>query len=169
MRHAVGLMPIGFALLSACAAPEARPLTLSSAETIHYTVGPCMGYCPVYNVMVTPSGMVSFNGERHTATLGMRLRSIKTSEYLSVLSELAPHRPASGTHTETECKTRASDLPHHRITWTGADGRMTTLEHYQGCRSPANDALSSVLDGLPGKLGIGELARQVTRPGASRG
>jgi hypothetical protein len=128
-----------------------------------------MGYCPVYDVMVTPAGMVSFNGDRHTATLGMRLRSIKTSDYLTIVGQLAPHRPPSGTHDETDCKTLAGDLPHHRITWTGSDGRMTTLEHYQGCRSPGNDALSSVLDGLPTQLGVGDLTRQVTRPGTSRG
>ena len=54
--------------LGACAATSTPPETASqpAAETIAVSVGPCFGFCPVYKVAVSPAGMVTFTGERHT-------------------------------------------------------------------------------------------------------
>ncbi|GEM_PF-4065285 len=54
--------------------PPAAP----EAETIAISVGPCFGFCPVYNVTIAPEGAVRFQGLRHTAVLGEMRREAGT-------------------------------------------------------------------------------------------
>jgi len=158
--------------LGACAATGTPPGTASqpaAAETIAVSVGPCFGFCPVYTVSVSPAGMVTFNGERHTTELGEKTRDAGPAEYRALATALAAYRPTTGTTGESQCDTRISDQSHTRITWTAPDRTVTTLEHDKGCRSAANDRLNALLQDLPTRLGIEPWARQITRPGVSRG
>ena len=157
--------------LGACAATGTPPETAGqpAAETITVSVGPCFGFCPVYTVSVSPAGMVTFNGERHTTELGEKTRDAGPAEYRALATALAAYRPATGTTGESQCDTRISDQSHTRITWTAPDRTVTTLEHDKGCRSAANDRLNALLQDLPTRLGIEPWARQLTRPGVSRG
>ncbi|MFT3998073.1 MAG: DUF6438 domain-containing protein [Asticcacaulis sp.] len=139
------------------------------AEVISYSVGPCFGFCPVYQVKVLPDGEVTFTGERHTAVLGEQRRGGKPSAYAATAKALAAYRPATGETSETQCEQRISDLQHYRIVWTSPEGVETVLMHDKGCRSPKNDALNKVLEDLPGTLGIADWAKGEVRPGASRG
>ncbi len=154
--------------LGGCASLQG-PSTFPAGETVSYSVGPCFGLCPVYNVSVTPDGFVRFEGERHTATLGQQERHGGASAYRAISTSLAAYRPATGTTADTECESRMSDQQHYRIVWTAADGTQTVLQHDKGCRSPRNDALNKTLENLPNKLGIADWARQTTRPGVGRG
>ncbi|MBB5985745.1 DUF6438 domain-containing protein [Sphingobium lignivorans] len=176
-RHLV-LLPhmalAGLALsLAGCAAIDAPatgvPASEGPAESIAYEVGPCFGFCPVYNARIASNGTVAFEGIRHTMTIGKQAVTKDAATYRAFAEALAPFRPADGTTASTTCDARISDQQHYRITWTSADGKTTVLEHDRGCRSPRNDRLNAVLEAAPERLGIADLARQTTRPGASRG
>lgn len=161
--------------LGACAANGTPPATAAAptpqaaGETIAVSVGPCSGFCPVYQVAVSPAGMVTFTGERHTTELGEKTRQASPADYQALATALATYRPATGTTGETQCDQRISDQSHTRITWTAPDGTVTTLEHDKGCRSAANERLNALLQDLPTRLGIEPWTRQITRPGVSRG
>lgn len=140
-----------------------------AVESIAYEVGPCFGFCPVYNASVTSAGVVSFEGVRHTATLGQPTAPKNVPAYRSFAAALASYRPSTGTTAKTTCETEISDQQHYRIVWTDGDGTKTVLDHDRGCRSARNDALNEVLQNAPEQLGIADWARQVTRPGVGRG
>jgi hypothetical protein len=156
------------ASLGACASLQG-PTVPANGETISYSVGPCFGFCPVYNVTVTPDGHVAFEGERHTATLGRQETDGGAKAYKTISATLTAYRPATGTTADTQCESRMSDQQHYRITWTAADGTQTVLQHDKGCRSAKNDALNKALETLPSKLGIADWVKQTTRPGVGRG
>ena len=165
-RPLVGL--IASMALAACATtPDAGPA--AAAETISWSVGPCFGFCPVYTVAITPAGMVTFDGERNTTTLGRQVRQLTPQAYRAAAASLARFRPATGTSGQTVCDQRISDLSSTKIVWRRPGGAVTTLAHDKGCRSPRNDQLNAALQELPATLGIEEWTRQLTRPGVPRG
>jgi hypothetical protein len=168
MKPALPLASLAMlAVLGACAAmPNDAP---AGGETIGYSVGPCFGFCPVYNVSVTTDGHVAFEGERHTAVLGRQEKNGGAQAYGAISTSLAAYRPATGTTADTECESRMSDQQHYRIVWTAADGTETVLQHDRGCRSAKNDQLNKAMEALPAKLGIAEWAKQTTRQGVGRG
>jgi hypothetical protein len=153
--------------LSACALVPAEAPT--EAETISYSVGPCFGFCPVYTISVMPDGHLTFDGERHTATLGKQEKDSNVQAYRTVANALAAYRPATGTTADTVCESRMSDQQHYRIVWTAIDGTETVLQHDRGCRSAKNDQLNKTMETLPDKLGIANWTKQTTRPGVGRG
>jgi hypothetical protein len=158
-------------LLAGCATmePAQSEAGQKTSETISYSVGPCFGFCPVYQVEITPSGHVTYTGERHTTLVGVAERESGSGAYKAAASALAAYRPADGMTAQTQCDQRMSDQQNYRITWKKADGTQTVLEHDKGCRSVRNDELNKVLEGLPTKLGIADWAKQKTEAGASRG
>ncbi len=114
------------------------------------SVGPCFGFCPVYEVAIThhPKGAVNFNRSRHTAVLGERRPRARPGSYRAVADGLAPFRPAEGTTAQVECDALVSDAPSYQITWTSADGRATVATHRGGCPAGVGQALDKVLDRL---------------------
>jgi hypothetical protein len=142
-------------------APDEEPVTIA--------VGPCFGFCPVYEVTVLPDGTIDFTGQRHTAVLGDRHGSMDAASYRRLMTDLSAFRPATGTTAQIECDAAISDTPTYTITWGGADGRKTIATHQGGCPGGAGQRLDAVLRRLPDQLGIAEWMRQVTRPGVSRG
>lgn len=163
------------ALLASGACADTTTLSASSTpvmpvrETIAWTVGPCFGFCPVYKVEVDAAGTVAFDGERHTAVLGRKVRVGGPDAYREIESALATYRPATGATIQTSCDQQISDSSNYVVTWSRPDGTVTTLRHDKGCRSERNDALNAALQSLPQRLGIQDWAAQTTRPGVSRG
>lgn len=161
-------------LLALCACVDTPPPAAGAAvepirETIAWSVGPCFGFCPVYKVEVGVTGTVTFDGERHTAVLGRRVRDGGPDAYRAIGDALATYRPTTGAAVQTTCDQRMSDGSNYVVTWSRPDGTVTTLRHDKGCRSPRNDALNAALQALPQRLGIDAWAAQTTRPGVSRG
>jgi hypothetical protein len=158
--------------LTACATQHgsgsARP-AISARETITVAVGPCFGFCPVYEAAVAPDGVVRFTGERHTAALGERTGSIGSLAAADFARDLAPFRPASGTEAEIDCTDTVSDASSYTVTWTNTDGRKTFAKVQGGCLGGPGQSLVILLRDLPTRLSIAEWAKQTTRPGASRG
>ena len=149
--------------------PASAGTVPAGAETIGWSVGPCFGFCPVYSVAVTAQGGVTFDGQRHTAVLGGKTREGGADAYRAIATALAPYRPTTGATTRTQCEQQISDSSAYVVTWTRADGTVTTLQHDGGCRSARNTALVDALKALPQRLGIAAWTKQVTRPGESRG
>ncbi|MDF0488547.1 DUF6438 domain-containing protein [Sphingomonas sp. H39-1-10] len=157
--------------LGACAtvSPEVTPAPAAGAPTIAISVGPCFGFCPVYDVKVAADGAVAFTGTRHTAVLGTRERRVTPHVYRALAADLAPFRPADGSTAAVPCAVTISDMPTYTITWTGPAGQQTVATHRGGCREGEGRDLDIVLRALPQRLGIEEWMRQTTRPGVSRG
>ena len=163
---------LALSVLGACAAtstPISGTPTARAAETIAIATGPCFGFCPIYEVAVTPAGAVRFTGQRHTAVLGERERQAGADTYRALARDLQPFRPADGTEAYVPCTADIADTPSFVITWTGPDGRRTTARHQGGCPGGPGQALDAMLEQVPARLGIADWASQVTRPGASRG
>lgn len=143
--------------------------TAPAQETIAISVGPCFGFCPVYEASITPGGGVTFNGERHTQVLGERTRAAGQGTYRSLANALAPYRPSDGTTAQVECSAAISDTSAVTITWTSGTGRKTVATHRRGCADGPGKDLDKVLESFPRVLGIADWAKQTTRPGTSRG
>jgi hypothetical protein len=158
--------------LGACAsvAPGWAPAAGTRApSSIAISVGPCFGFCPVYDVKIAADGAVSFTGTRHTAVLGTRERQAKPQAYRAIASDLAPFRPAGGGMAAIQCAVEVSDMPTYTITWIDSAGQKAVATHRGGCREGKGQSLDAVLRELPQRLGIGEWMKQTTRPGVSRG
>lgn len=172
MRSISYTLPTLFAVLAlgACAPVEDRPGPIAAAEDqILVSVGPCFGFCPVYDVAIAPNGSVTFDGKRHTEVLGTRTRSAGKSAYDALARELAPYRPAAGATEKVPCESMISDTSTYSITWTDAAGNKSVATHSRGCSGGPGQALDTLLATVPVRLGIDAWAKQVTRPGASRG
>jgi len=167
------LLALGATLaLGACATTTQPPLTEVPAAgnaSILVSVGPCFGFCPVYDVAIASGDTVIFAGKRHTAVLGDRSRQAPADTYRTIAGELAPFRPATGTEAEVPCDVQITDTSVYTITWIDPDGERTTARHQSRCRGGPGRALDGVLSGLPQRLGIEDWAKQTTRDGASRG
>lgn len=158
--------------LGACAqggSPVAGTPAAPPAETIAISVGPCFGFCPVYDSAIAPDGTVRFSGKRHTALIGDRQHGGDAAGYRAIAAQLAPFRPASGTTAPVECGAAVSDTSGYTITWTAPDGTTTVATHRLGCPSGPGQALDTVLATLPARLGIADWAKQTTRPDEPRG
>lgn len=167
-----GLALAGLLGLGGCAASSSPGLTTTSAaalESVAVSVGPCFGFCPVYDATISSNGAVTFTGQRHTAELGERRGQSRLGTYDAVMAELARFRPAPGTTTQVECSATVSDTSPYTITWTDANGQQTVAKHQSRCPGGPGQALDAVLKELPQQLGIADWAMQTTRSGASRG
>ncbi len=88
-------------------------------------LGPCFGFCPVYETSIAPDGGVRFDGQRHTAVLGERTRNAGASVYSGLKRDLAPFRPAAGTQAVVDCIAAVSDTSPYTVTWTDPAGGKT--------------------------------------------
>lgn len=158
--------------LTACAAgtpPMPSAPNPSPIESVTVSVGPCFGFCPVYDATIASNGLVSFVGSRHTAVLGERRLNVGADAYRTVADELAVFRPAAGTEARIQCDAAISDMSAYTIRWQGSDGQVTVATLQSRCPAGPGARLDAILRGLPGRLGIEEWAKQTTRPGESRG
>ncbi|WP_022964544.1 DUF6438 domain-containing protein [Halopseudomonas pelagia] len=142
-------------LIVGCAQQPEVPVRSAEPFRISYTVGPCYGTCPVYQVAVQADGFTYFNGERHTLIEGPRQRKNQTGVFQTVQARLAEWQPAIGvTQATQDCEPRATDLPEYAVIWTNAAGDKAVLEHDTGCRSENARQLTDALKSLDGLLGV---------------
>lgn len=155
-------------LLSGCATvPE--PAQPATAERLALSVGPCFGFCPVYEVTLFDDGTLRFVGVRHTAMLGTRERRAGRSRFLAMERDLAAYRPTPGSEVAVECAAAVSDTSAFTVTWTDSAGRKASATVQSGCPGGAGKALADLLRDAPKRLGIAQWTKQTTRPGSSRG
>lgn len=158
-------------LLAGCTtmADDRPSASLPGAETVTVAVGPCFGFCPVYQVSVAPDGALRFVGERHTAVIGERMKAIGAAASQALIRDLAPYRPATGSEAQIACTAMVSDTSSYTVTWEDRDGGKTVATVQDHCPGGPGQSLGALLRTLPTRLGIADWAKQVTRPGASRG
>jgi hypothetical protein len=151
--------------------PRPHPASSPAVATddIKVSVGPCFGFCPVYEVTVSADGTIAFEGVRHTAVLGERRRRTGAGTYRALETALAAYRPARGTTANVECDAAISDTSPYKIEWIEPDGTRTVATHQSRCPSGPGHELDQVLGKIPDQLGIAPWARQTTRPGEGRG
>jgi len=163
----VSLMSLG-----ACTGSPSGGLEVGASndpESVLVSVGPCFGFCPIYDVRIGSDGMVAFTGKRHTAELGDRTLRGRASLYSDLKAELAPFKPADGETATIACAAAMSDTATYTITWTNGAGLRTTAVLKSRCPAGPGHALDAILNGLPQRLGIDAWAKQTTRPDTSRG
>lgn len=168
----VGIGAAALMTLSACGvlSPGVPPAAGAGPRaSIAISVGPCFGFCPVYDAKIAADGAVSFTGIRHTAAMGTRERQATPQAYRAIESDLAPFRPAGTGTAEIPCAAEISDMPTYTITWTDPAGEEAVATHRGGCREGRGQDLDAVLRGMPQRLGITEWMKQTSRPGVSRG
>lgn len=154
--------------LSACVT-SSEPAVPIATETIAISVGPCFGFCPVYDVTAASNGKIRFVGQRNTAALGERTSEPGTGAFRSLEQDLAPFRPLSGTEMIVDCVAAVSDTSQFKVVWTDAAGRKTVATVQGGCPGGPGKTLVDLLRKLPARLGFAGWAEQTTRPGAPRG
>ena len=162
----------GLLALAACATDGRVAGTESPSpvgDVISIAVGPCFGFCPVYKTEISPSGTVVFTGERHTEVLGERRREAGAAAYRALSADLAAYRPADGATQRVDCDAAITDTSTYTITWRRPDGREAVATHQSRCSGGPGQKLDEVLKSVPDRLGIAPWAKQITRPGASRG
>lgn len=163
---------VGLTALAGCTTDSARTDAAAAAmsgESISIAVGPCFGFCPVYRTTVTSAGSVIYTGERHTEFVGERRREAGVAVFSSLSADLAAYRPADGATQQVECDAAITDTSIYTITWRRADGIEAIATHQSRCSGGPGQKLDTVLSTLPQRLGITAWAKQVTRPGVSRG
>ena len=164
MTRLFALTAIAGTLLTACSTlPQLAP-----AEQISIARGACFGFCPVYELRTLPGSAVEFKGLRHTATLGSRIREVEPSVLAGLKSRLAPYKPSRG-QAEFACEHARSDQATYTVRWEDSKGRVETLTFDSGCATPAGQALDAILESAADSVGFAADAKQVTRPGTSRG
>src|SRR3546814_7026013 len=103
--------------LGGCAAvtPGAVPANGTNVPaSIAISVGPCFGFCPVYDAKIVADGIVSFTGTRHTTVLGTRERRAAPDPYHKLEADLASFPPPAGATPEVPCGAEISDMPPYR-------------------------------------------------------
>jgi hypothetical protein len=147
--------------LTACA-PAPPPPTAEPAPTITYITGPCFGSCPVYTLVVPPSGEARFTGTRFTAVTGERAVAVTPAQAQAFAAKLLPLLPASGVTRyvpgEANCPNAPTDMPSVRVRVAGAD---RGIDFYYGCardNQPLAEALHAAPELLPLTTLIGDRA-----------
>lgn len=157
-RLAACVIPL---VMLGCAQQPEAPTPSADPFRISYTVGPCYGTCPVYQVAVQADGYTYFNGERHTQVEGPRQRKNQTGAFQAVEARLAEWQPAMGvTQSTQDCEPRATDLPQYAVIWTNQAGEKAVLEHDTGCHSDNARELTAALKSLDGLLGVDAWVRE---------
>ena len=142
-----------FALVS-CATPGAMP-DENPVATIDYSLGPCFGFCPSFELSVTPEGAGTYEGQAFVAKQGEAHFTASDAEYRAFARRIAPFRPArSVSYGYDNCDGPvATDSPSVTITWRDPGEEPVTLNWYMGCRQPGlaenSDALYKAWQELP--------------------
>lgn len=160
---------VGAGLLAGCLPSGHGENVRARGEAISISRGPCFGFCPVYEVAISPGGSVDFEGKRHTAVLGTRSQTVGRTAYQKVRRSLAPLRPATGRDQEFPCLAQPTDMSLFTIEWMSAHGTRTVLRYRMGCRDEAATAVERLIEEQLQTLGVNEWAEQRTWPGVGRG
>ena len=139
-------------LLTACATTPTAP---DNSATIDYTVTPCFGFCPSFELSVTAEGDGTYEGQAFVARRGEASFMASDAEYQAFARRLAPYRPKeSVSYGHDNCDGPvATDSPSVKITWRDPGEQPVTLYWYMGCRQPGltenSEALYKAWQELP--------------------
>lgn len=158
--------------LGACTEASHAPVRMAPASelaSITLSVGPCFGFCPVYDLTLQSNGDVLFDGKRHTAIVGERRRNIPQATYRAIAADLARFRPAGSEPVPAACDAAISDTSSFTVTWRDAGGGQAITTTQRGCPGGPGHELNAILETVPERLGVADWAKQTTRAGEGRG
>ena len=147
---------IVLALLGGCTTAPGGTKTARPKEEIVISRGACHGFCPVYRVSVTPGGLVSFEGVRHTTLLGSRTRAISRRVYEEVSQAVSPIRPPTGSVQDWRCENQPTDTSLITIEWEREDGTRTVLRYKLGCRSADGATIERLVERQLQRVGVAD-------------
>ena len=153
MVQSLALFSLAFSL-GGCVTPADTPANAVGA-TIDYSLSPCFGFCPSFDLSVTPDGAGTYDGKGWVATRGEARFTASDWQYRAFAERLAPFRPESSvTYGYDNCDgPLATDSPSVEITWREPGEEPVTLNWYMGCRQPGlaenSQAISSAWQELP--------------------
>lgn len=141
------------ALLASPAAAQRSAATLP--DSIAYRAGPCMGGCPIYEVVVRSDGTGTFEGINFTAVTGRREFRVTPAQYRAYVRHLAPIRPRRGvvSYSGENCREFVTDSSSATATWADRRGNQGLSLNY-GCDPRRNRAMARRLMTAPDLLPI---------------
>lgn len=165
VHHVLHCLTGCIVLLAASCAPaqnggtqqDTRSTSVDEGARVVMERGPCFGTCPVYEVRIDASGVVSFDGRRFTDLSGTATAGIPRDSAAALMRsleadgffDLAPRY----LHGEKECGAYHTDAPHVRLTLS-LGGRTHTVQHDYGCTG-APEVLRSMHDRVDAAAGVG--------------
>ena len=134
---------LAVALLSGCTpkrvpAPAERPdrSAVAVGEAISLERTACFGGCPVYRIMVTPAGAVTYEGRANVRRIGGATAEISPDSVAALLREMeqAGYFTFSERYAVSEptCRYYTTDSP-TAISSATFRGRTRRIEHDYGC------------------------------------
>ena len=123
-----------------------------SGDVRSITLGeePCFGFCPVYEITLTPDDGYVLDAQRHTATQGesrgmlpegsfaRAVAALETANFRSLPSDLTYNNAAACAGPQV------SDMPYTNVAVEYSNGSHS-VRHYQGCTSPEMRQLRETL------------------------
>jgi len=149
---------IAIAALALLASPAVAQRPHSTLpDSIAFRAGPCMGGCPIYEVVVRSDGSGTFEGINFTAVTGRRDFRVTPAQYRTLVRHLAPIRPRRGvvSYSGENCRDFVTDSSSGTVTWSDRRGNQGLHLNY-GCDPRRNRAMARRLAGAPGLLPIGD-------------
>lgn len=115
----------------------------------------CYGTCPVYELAIEADGSVTFNGKKHTKTLGKANGKIDSGQLDRLLEEFnsVGYLDLDEVYDEKTCPSYATDMSTVR-TSIRQNGKTKFISHYLGCSKKDGD-------NKPYPPGLTELERSI--------
>ena len=96
-----------------------------------YQQGACFGLCPVFKIRLSDTGLLTFDGQRYTSTLGTEERELGADTF-KALSDLISSIPEEKLLNPRQCPVYATDHPSYSGIFEQGD-RSVAFRHYYGC------------------------------------
>lgn len=138
-----------FAVASCATTTDPAPGT-GEVRSIMLGEEPCFGFCPVYEITLTPDDGYVLNGRQHTATQGesrgmlpegsfaRAVAALETAGFRSLPSDLTYNNAAACPGPQV------SDMPYTNVVVEYANGSHA-VHHYHGCAAPEMRQLRETL------------------------
>jgi hypothetical protein len=157
--------------LVSCVTANEALIPQPGQDTISINAGPCSGTCPIYELMISSDGLVSFQaghegygGRDRTNFRQVRAIKVVPEQFEAVAKALEPYRPPNAVPACSELTTSAEI---YTIVWTDRTGATATLGHYGGFTCPESEELTRVILAIPAMLGIADWVTQTSEPRSS--
>ena len=162
----VAILAVGFVstLGTSGTALAARVRPSHRVHQIIYSIGPCHGTCPAYEVTLASDGGVTFVGNQFTSYLGRKLLRREHGLFARVVGQLAATQPVARRQTiaATNCSLYATDQQTVTITWQEGGRSDRILEFDLGCHDPQFGVTRRLISGARRLLPIDSLVGRRT-------
>jgi hypothetical protein len=137
----------------------------STPKSIWYSHAGCYGWCPSFEIHVSPHGRGVFEGHSYTAVKGRREFTVTRQQYDAFVQAVKPARTLAKPFESKDAQKIAEGsacppgAPYHTddtgvfVMWSEQEGDVY-YDAYFGCDSDRNKRLYDALDNAPMLLGL---------------